>query len=630
MPDVPLKPRDPSSGTSDVQVSPPQKANHYVRVRPRGAGWGDHDVQVYPHTKLEAVAAEEPPPPSGADYTWYGEASMISVRTATEKPMTGGVKFALGFGNPDAIYCRIVSVYDPADAVGRWKAEITIPQLAVHEFDEAAPWFDALYIKVQAEDVVQTNVCLGAWDFQCSRLRCYYNVNGGADVLLYDSGGPITLSGVDYDPREDVMRVSPVHWIGTEDAQEEVFPDLPGDWAAYEYKVQGGWEFGWKYDTTEPEAAIVDLTPPGVSCDCDYDLASITLPTPPTTWGVIIASQMQDKVVRTDFGDWPYYCDRNNTALGTPGLVHIDKVDWNYHNQPTVLDMNAKDEGLVISVRESGARCFVDAYDPELPYTITGPTEVTDPFTYMAYQKSVQNLVGYIHTEQHLSTESCPPLSEGEVRDPGHFGPEGETFCYYQAYADFLHQNPCDYPPPGGFITADVGLDKRRLVAYLNASRSVMVRIEDHALNTIETNDLGFTAEWLHIKIDKRTDPYQVFLYYEVLGNCYCRKSDDGGRSFGLAVNLGAGVKPTAEIGVDGTRYVYRITGSGPYSITGKRFDRAGNLLESEFVAQSGVDNDGIAATAFPIKGGENRVVLDYMVAGVLTTKTSKDGITFV
>ena len=570
--------------------------------------------------------------PSGADYTWYGSCSLTSIRTANDQPMTGGVTFGIGFGNPDAIVCRIVSVYDAADAVGRWKAEITIDDLGVYEFDDDAPWFDNLYIRVEATDVEKTFTCLGAWSFSASRLRCYYQVNGGGDVLLYDSVTPVVIDGLDYDPREDVMRVRPIHWLGTEDAQIEIFPDVPGDWTDVEYKVEGGFTFGWKYDTTEPTVSVEDLVPPTVVCDgCEYDVATITLLAPPTTWNVGIDSGMRYYVLRTDEGDWPYYCDLNNTSLGTPGTVHIDRVDWEYHNQPTVVDINDVDAGLLEAIKEAGARCFDTNYDPEFPYTITGPTTETDTVTQMAYRKEVVNLVSFTHVDTLLSPQSCPPLGEEEPpREPGHEGPSGEGYCYYQAYASYIHNYACGEGEPG-HISADTGPDGRRVVALFEGSGNVFVKVYDGGNNLLDNNDLGFTANWVHIKIDKRTKPYEVLLFYELGAAIYLRISQDGGVTFGSAVAIAAsGLKVTAEVSVDGTRFVYYITGSGPYDISGKRYDRGQNLLEAEFTAVSGVDNSGVGASAAPITGGQNRIVLDYWDGGIHTVKTSIDGITFV
>lgn len=175
-------------------------------------------------------------------------------------------------------------------------------------------------------------------------------------------------------------------------------------------------------------------------------------------------------------------------------------------------------------------------------------------------------------------------------------------------------------------ISADVGLDKRHVIAWIRSDGSVVVGIEDHALSHIDQTVLGFTADAVHIKIDRASNPQRIHLYTVESGSVYVRESVDGGRVFGSGLLVGTGTQVTAEIALNGTEYVYWIDGS---DIKGRRYDRAQSALEAEFTAVAGVDNVAPAVTAFPVGQGKQRLVLRYVVGGVRLAKTSTDGITF-
>lgn len=175
-------------------------------------------------------------------------------------------------------------------------------------------------------------------------------------------------------------------------------------------------------------------------------------------------------------------------------------------------------------------------------------------------------------------------------------------------------------------ITADVGLDKRHVVAWIRKDGNVMVGVEDHALTVIDQTELGFLAEAIHIKIDRSSNPQRIHLYTVESGSVYVRESVDGGRVFGAGLFVGTGTQVTAEISLNGTEYVYWISGA---DIKGRRYDRAQSALEAEFTAVAGVDNVAPAVTAFPVGQGKQRLVLRYVVGGVRLVKTSTDGITF-
>lgn len=174
-------------------------------------------------------------------------------------------------------------------------------------------------------------------------------------------------------------------------------------------------------------------------------------------------------------------------------------------------------------------------------------------------------------------------------------------------------------------ISSDVGLDKRHVIAYSDGVQ-VHIATEDHALNQVNVSDLGFNADEVFIRIDRRSSP-QRFRLWTVTGTTIeVRTSTDGCATFGSPSTVGSGEKVTADIALSGTEYVYWLDGT---DIKGRRYDRAGNALEAEFVAVAGVDDEAISVTVLPISEGVERVVLRYVAGGVRMVATSQDGVNF-
>lgn len=181
------------------------------------------------------------------------------------------------------------------------------------------------------------------------------------------------------------------------------------------------------------------------------------------------------------------------------------------------------------------------------------------------------------------------------------------------------------------WLSADVGLDKRHVVAFSNGT-NVVVRIQDHSLGTIDETDLAFDAESGCIRIDRYSSPQRILLYTVESGTAKARTSTDGGRTFGTDRTLGTNAMViTADVAFSGVHYIYRIEdqGDSTYDIIGRREDRAENALEAEFTAWEEVDPDALAVTVHPVSGGHERVHLLFAVGGVQTSKTSQDGILF-
>jgi len=211
------------------------------------------------------------------------------------------------------------------------------------------------------------------------------------------------------------------------------------------------------------------------------------------------------------------------------------------------------------------------------------------------------------------NTETGFPIQRGAV-EIATMSPWQGCFSIYLDQSGTIHG-----------LTSDVGLDKRHVTAYSDGAQ-IHVVTEDHALNQVNISDLGFDADEVFIRIDKRSSP-QRFRLWTVTGTTIeVRTSTDGCATFGVATSVGTGTRVTADIALSGTEYVYWYDGG---DIKGRRYDRAENALEAAFVAIASVDDEGISATVLPIAGGAERVVLRYVTGGVRTTAVSQDGVTF-
>lgn len=183
--------------------------------------------------------------------------------------------------------------------------------------------------------------------------------------------------------------------------------------------------------------------------------------------------------------------------------------------------------------------------------------------------------------------------------------------------------------PPGtiGGVAADVGLDRLHVVAWIDGG-DVVVRIEDHALSLVRQILTGITATAVAIRLHRFGRDERLYLYTVESGTAYRRISTDLD-TFGAGASLGGAVHIASWIGFGGTEYVYRIDGSGPYDIVGRRYDAQGTALEPQFTAVTGVDNTAFSVTGSPIAGGRDRIVLRFSQGGALTRKTSLGGVTF-
>lgn len=175
-------------------------------------------------------------------------------------------------------------------------------------------------------------------------------------------------------------------------------------------------------------------------------------------------------------------------------------------------------------------------------------------------------------------------------------------------------------------LHSDIGLDKRTILVWRDGDDHVRVRIRDHNLTTIADIDTAIEADDCNVAIDRQAHPSTVLLLTVESGSVYVRVSTDGGFTFGTGTLIGTGTMPAADIGLNGIRYVYWYD-SG--AIKGRRYDRAGTALEAAFTAIASSDNNTFDVTVLPIAGGVNRVVIDYVVGGVLSRMTSQDGVTF-
>jgi hypothetical protein len=87
---------------------------------------------------------------------------------------------------------------------------------------------------------------------------------------------------------------------------------------------------------------------------------------------------------------------------------------------------------------------------------------------------------------------------------------------------------------------------------------------------------------------------------------------------------------PAQVIGTDGTRFIYWVKGTGPYSVYGRIEDGSGAALATAFAVTGvgAVDDAGIGVAESYV-AGVRRVVLQVIQSGAVVYYTSTDGRAF-
>ena len=117
-------------------------------------------------------------------------------------------------------------------------------------------------------------------------------------------------------------------------------------------------------------------------------------------------------------------------------------------------------------------------------------------------------------------------------------------------------------------------------------------------------------------------------LYRDSGGAFYLTKTKDEGGSFDMAISIGSGDYGDFCWSQNHVLHVYRLSGGTVYL---KRFDLQGNAIGTEITTDlTGLNSKQFSCAPSVGSGGEHRIGLWHVVAGVQTIKTSVNGWNFV
>ena len=564
------------------------------------------------------------PNQSARNYQFRGVAVMSNTRTDTSQNICGGVRLDIGFGGTLELYAYIVSVYDVGDATGRYKALIYDSDLGITHTTTGSGWTNDLQMRIEMDDAVLTADCED-WQLDCGDVRFYIKLGAAAETLIYTKSGPLSVSGGGFDPRYNACRGTPIQKLGDETTELEVLPGYPDHLGDTTYQVTNSFIVGWRYDSTEPGAAVDELpAPPDVDCDdCVRGLVDIVLDTPPDTWAVSGTAEVKYDRNLTDLGNFSVWCDTNH-AIGSPGTVQVDKVQLDYYRDRIYIDLNPDDCSLTSYEKETGAKCDVD---PEAAYTADGPTTGTSSTVKMAFSKEVQRLVSHIHYATIVSPAVCPPPG---LEDPPYESdtdaPGDSALCWYEAYGTYEHAQPLCGGDETLWISYDVSRTRRHFTAYADSSANVYVaRSGSGASLSFSATNISETATAGCIRV---AGPGRLLLYLVQAGTVYEFESLDEGQTFGAGTSIGTGTQVTAYVTPQRVRCIYIRQSDG--SIDAYMRDEDGNSLKTQANAiASGADDMPMSVIVRPLASGETEWVLTYIASGNITERTSPDGFTF-
>ena len=188
-------------------------------------------------------------------------------------------------------------------------------------------------------------------------------------------------------------------------------------------------------------------------------------------------------------------------------------------------------------------------------------------------------------------------------------------------------------PVPGAKQPSyDVGVAGRHVRAYVLSS-TIRVGTAGGPVPTDWMDvDSSLMETWPCVRWEKRASRPRLWLLSigsaSGSGAVKLRYSNDEGATWNMVTLDATGTEDTLVETEHGLKYVYYRQIDG--SIKGQILDAQNNVVKTEFTAiASGVDDTGIDADDFQVGGGEWRVGLLYMSAGVPTYKSAQDGITF-
>ncbi len=176
-----------------------------------------------------------------------------------------------------------------------------------------------------------------------------------------------------------------------------------------------------------------------------------------------------------------------------------------------------------------------------------------------------------------------------------------------------------------GSVSYDVSLGLRHWRAYVRDGTAWVGRA-DNALPSFVDADTARDAEAVCVRVHRQGALQRVYLWVEDSGSVKEQYTDDDGASWSVSTVVATGKTPAACIGLNGMRWVYYISGAGPFQVDGKIYDAAGTLLESVSAVVSNVDEGSLAVDESPAQGGRHRIVLWASSSGSLTMYVSTDG----
>lgn len=387
------------------------------------------------------------------NYHFHAIRDMDFDRAPDIRSMTGGVRFQWGFGKDFPITGYAVSVFDENDSAGRWRVFVESSELGIFEDHDDDNWANYLEVKFELDQAVLTTDCYN-WEITGDELRIYYKIGAGDFVLIYTSPGPISISGIDYDARDNCLDALTINHLGEEYAAIDVQPHLPDYGPSEIYRIWGPaiarWEYfesGWQRPTVDVDQSF---NVPGIECDCSTPAPLIETDDPPTVYEVSYQGEMLLELVRNFLGQYICYCDPENPGVGTPTISHDYRMDLEYKELVNGGKSYAYDAGLLVSTRRACERCSDPIGDPEWqerPYTCITPITLTDPHTYIAWSKTIKHLEAYKHFSFLIQNGQCP-ITDPENPNPPvpePCAPSGEDMCWYQANLSFTHDKPpCD------------------------------------------------------------------------------------------------------------------------------------------------------------------------------------------
>lgn len=181
------------------------------------------------------------------------------------------------------------------------------------------------------------------------------------------------------------------------------------------------------------------------------------------------------------------------------------------------------------------------------------------------------------------------------------------------------------YKKVTGSVSYDVSLGWRHWRAFVKDG-TAWVGFADNALPSFADADTSRDAGDVCVRVHRQGALQRVFLWVEDSGDVKEQYTDDDGASWSVATVVASGKTPAACIGMNGIRWIYYISGSGPFQVDGKIYDAAGTLLESVAAVVTNVDEGSLAVDESPAQGGRHRIVLWASSSGSLTMYVSTDG----